>query len=131
MKIKIHILLGDSNVSVHIDNSAITSESKNEILGIVLDSKLSFEDHVNCLCERGSEKLRLLGRRFWGSSPMDSSPKGILQTYFPDKLSVNFKAPLRNLVRSSFSEALQTEELHFEAHRCKYCKLKKFLLLIN
>ena len=95
MKIKIHILLGDSNVSVHIDNSAITSESKNEILGIVLDSKLSFEDHVNCLCERGSEKLRLLGRRFWGSSPMDSSPKGNSPNIFPRQTFCKFQSTFK------------------------------------
>ena len=41
----IHILFpGNDFVSLNIDNDAITSESKNELLGIVLDSKLSFED---------------------------------------------------------------------------------------
>ena len=42
---KIHMLFpGNDFVSLNIDNDAITSESKNELLGIVLDSKLSFED---------------------------------------------------------------------------------------
>lgn len=45
---KIHILFAGNNfLSLNIDNDAITSESKNELLGIVLGSKLSFEDiHV-------------------------------------------------------------------------------------
>ena len=42
---KIHILFpGNDFVSLNIDNDAITSESKNELLGTVLNSKLSFED---------------------------------------------------------------------------------------
>ena len=35
----------DDVVSVNIDNNAVTSENKNELLGIVLDSKIYFEDH--------------------------------------------------------------------------------------
>lgn len=42
---KIHILFpGNDFASLNIDNDAITSESKNELLGTVLNSKLSFED---------------------------------------------------------------------------------------
>ena len=45
---KIHILFsGNDNVSTNIDNHTIISENKNELLGIILDSKLSFEDHIN------------------------------------------------------------------------------------
>ena len=36
---------GNDNVSANIDNHTIISENKNELLGIILDSKLSFEDH--------------------------------------------------------------------------------------
>ena len=31
-------------------------------LGIVLDSKFSFEDHINCLCKKRSQKLNALAR---------------------------------------------------------------------
>ena len=42
---KIHILFpGNDFESFNIDNNAITFENKNELLGVVLDSKLSFED---------------------------------------------------------------------------------------
>ena len=38
------------------------SENKNELLGIILDSKLSFEDHRNNLCKKASQKLNALAR---------------------------------------------------------------------
>ena len=41
-------------VSVNINNNALTFENKNELLGIVLNSKLSFEDHINSLCKKTS-----------------------------------------------------------------------------
>ena len=50
---KSHILFsGTGNVSFHIDNNAIASENKSELLGIVSDSEPSFEDHVNDLCKK-------------------------------------------------------------------------------
>ena len=48
--------------SVNIDNNDIAFENKNELLGIVLDSKLSFEDHINCLFKKASQKLNALAR---------------------------------------------------------------------
>ena len=57
---KSHILFsGNDNVSATIDNHTIISENKNELLGIILDSKLSFEDHINNLCKKGSQKLNV------------------------------------------------------------------------
>ena len=60
---KSHILFsGNDNVIVNIDNHTIISENKNELLGIILDSKLSFEDHINNLCKKASQKLNVLAR---------------------------------------------------------------------
>ena len=53
---------GNDNVSANIDNHSIISENKNELLGIILDSKLSFEDHINNLCKKASQKLNALAR---------------------------------------------------------------------
>ena len=46
----------------NIDDHTIISENKNELLGIILDSKLSFEDHINDLCKKGSQKLSAFSR---------------------------------------------------------------------
>ena len=60
---KSHILFsGNDNVSANIDNHIIISENKNELLGKILDSKLSFEDHINNLCKKASQKLNALAR---------------------------------------------------------------------
>ena len=53
---------GNNNVSANIDNHTIIPENKNEVLGVILDSKLSFEDYVNNLCKKGSQKLNALAR---------------------------------------------------------------------
>ena len=45
---KIDILFsGNDNVSTNNDDNTIISDKKHELLGIILDSKLSFEDHIN------------------------------------------------------------------------------------
>ena len=55
---KSHILFsGIDNVSANIGNHTIISENKNELLGITLDSKLSFEDHINNLWKKTSQNL--------------------------------------------------------------------------
>ena len=60
---KSHLLFsGHDNVSANIDRHTIISENKNELLGIILNSKLSFEDHINNLCQKASQKLNTLAR---------------------------------------------------------------------
>ena len=60
---KSHIMFsGNDNVIANIDNHTIISENKNELLGIILDAKLSFEDHINNLRKKASQKLNALAR---------------------------------------------------------------------
>ena len=53
---------GNGNVSGNTDNHSIISENKNELLGIISDSKFSFEVAINNLCKKGSRKLNALSR---------------------------------------------------------------------
>ena len=53
---------GNDNVSANIDDHTIICENKNELIGIILDSKLTFEDHINNLCKKASQKLNALAR---------------------------------------------------------------------
>ena len=46
---------GNDNLSANIDYHTIISENKNGLPGIILDSKLSFEDHINNLCKKASK----------------------------------------------------------------------------
>ena len=60
---KSHMLFSENdNASANMDDHTIISENKNELLGIILDSKLSFEDHINDLCKKASQKLSAFSR---------------------------------------------------------------------
>ena len=60
---KSHILFsGNDNVSANIDDHTIISKTKNELLCIILDSKISFGDQINNLCKKTSQKLNALAR---------------------------------------------------------------------
>ena len=59
--VKSHILFwGNGNVSTNMDDNTIISENKNELLGMVLDSKLFLKDHIKNLCKKASQKLNAL-----------------------------------------------------------------------
>ena len=41
----------------NIDNNRTESENIHEILAITIDSRLTFENHINKLCKKASQKL--------------------------------------------------------------------------
>ena len=58
-----HILFSrNNNASANIYDNTVISENKNELLGIILDSKFSFEDHINNPWKKASQKLNALVR---------------------------------------------------------------------
>ena len=45
-----------------IDNNYIESEKEQMLLGITIDFKLTFENHIYNICKRASQKLNALAR---------------------------------------------------------------------
>ena len=60
---KSHLLLsGCSRATATIDNSFIESEDEQVLLGITIDSNLTFENHINSICKKVSQKLNAVAR---------------------------------------------------------------------
>ena len=60
---KSHFLLsGNNKVTANIDGSIIKSEENQVLLGVTIDSNLSFDKHINNPCKNSSAKLNALAR---------------------------------------------------------------------
>ena len=61
---KFHILLSDKDetLAINVDKHKIFNRGSENLLGITIDSKLSFEEHVSKLCKTASQKLHALAR---------------------------------------------------------------------
>ena len=77
---KCHIILNlQDNVRVNIATTQILNSKCQKLLGINIDSKLKFEDHINRICKKGSAKLNALGRT---SNYMDPLKRRLLVNAF-------------------------------------------------
>lgn len=58
------LVLGESDlpITINVGNFSITSSDTVELLGILIDSKLTFSDHINSLCHRARNRVRNLIR---------------------------------------------------------------------
>ena len=56
---KFHLLLSppDESISVNVDGYQITNSKREKLLGITIDNKPSFNEHVSSLCTKASQKL--------------------------------------------------------------------------
>ena len=60
---KCHLLVtGNYEVSANINEFEIESSKKEKLLGISIDTTLSFEHHITSLCKKASQKLHALAR---------------------------------------------------------------------
>ena len=58
-----HLLLSTDNVfQANINNDVICNSNSEKLLGVTVDSKLKFDEHVNNLCDKASQKLSALAR---------------------------------------------------------------------
>ena len=56
------LLSGNSRATATIDNSYIESEDEQVLLGITIDSNLTFENHIRNICKKASQKINALAR---------------------------------------------------------------------
>ena len=61
---KWHLLLSDTgdNLPICIGNKSISNNNNENILGVYFDNKLNFNNHINKLCQKVSQKLHALAR---------------------------------------------------------------------
>ena len=61
---KFHLLLSDPNeeFSIKVDNFDLKNSKSQKLLGIKIDNKLTFDDHVTSICTKASQKLHALCR---------------------------------------------------------------------
>ena len=60
---KLHLLLSDKKIhQVDICNEKLSSTCSEKLLGIKIDNKLTFEEHVEGLCKKASQKVSALAR---------------------------------------------------------------------
>ena len=60
---KSHLLLTSRDeASIKIDDTDIKSSSSKKLLGVIIDNKLTFNEHVSKLCKRASNELHALAR---------------------------------------------------------------------
>ena len=76
---KSHLLSGSNELTAYIDGNDIKSEDNQILLGITIDSNLSFNKHLNNLCKKASTKLNALGRT---SGYMDLPKRQVIMKSF-------------------------------------------------
>ena len=60
---KCHLMVtNNDNVTITIGNSSIETSNTIELLGIIIDNKLNFNDHISNLLKKGNQKLHALAR---------------------------------------------------------------------
>ena len=60
---KFHLLVTrDTDVTVKVGEFDVKSSREEKLLGVKIDTKLSFENHVSSLCKKASQKLHALAR---------------------------------------------------------------------
>ena len=61
---KFHLLLSDPNeeLSIKVENCNLKNSKDKKLLGIIIDNKLTFKNHVESLCAKASQKLHALSR---------------------------------------------------------------------
>ena len=83
---KFHLLLSNKNLDfkININNNEIFNSENEKLLGITIDNKLSFNNHVTNLCKKATQKLHALSRvsRFMGINQRRLIMKAFINSQF-------------------------------------------------
>ena len=82
------IVTNCEKASLTIDNNVIESSSTVKLLGVTIDNKLNFDDHVSKICKKASTKLHALARvaKYMSSDKLRVIMKAFIESqfvYFP------------------------------------------------
>ena len=72
--------------TIKIKASAIESSNSEKLLGVTIDSKLSFDDHITILCRKTSQKLHALSKVASYMS-FDQKKRILLKTFITSHVS--------------------------------------------
>ena len=79
---KYHVILSTNGpAQIQIGESLIESTNCEKLLGVKIDSKLSFDKHIKTICKKASNKLRVLTRV---TPYMAIEKKKVLMIFFSD-----------------------------------------------
>ena len=82
---KFHLLVTrDTDVTVKVGEFDVKSSREEKLLGVKIDSKPSFENHVSFLCKKTSQKLHTLARvvNFMDLAKLKSPMKAFITSQF-------------------------------------------------
>ena len=58
------LVSGNVRATTKIDNNYTQPEKEQVLLGITIDSNLTFENHINNICKRASQKIKCPSKIF-------------------------------------------------------------------
>ena len=82
---KCHLLLSSKTLTdVSIGYASLTTSTKETLLGILIDSELSFDQHVSSICSKASQNIYALGRiaTFMSSEKRRTLMKAFIESQF-------------------------------------------------
>ena len=83
-KCKLLVTNHHDDISINVDNEVITASKSVKLLGITIDNKLNFNEHISKLCKKTSLKLHALSRvsNYLSSSKLKIIVKAFIESQF-------------------------------------------------
>ena len=83
---KCHLLISNHNkdICINVEDEVIECENSVKLLGITLDNKLRFNEHVSNICKKVSQKLHVLARvsNYMGQDKLRVLMKAFIESQF-------------------------------------------------